>query len=86
MTNEGMFATSNPFVGRTEIRYTPKADETNVTFSAYDVLGHEVATMPAKMTNGAFTTTFDASSLASGTYTIVAHTSTGAHQIRVVAE
>jgi hypothetical protein len=84
--NVGMFATSNPFVGRTEIRYTPTTDESSVTFSAYDVLGHEVATLPAKMSNGAFTTSFDASNLAAGTYTVVAHTAKGAHQIRVVAK
>lgn len=86
MDKEGMFATVNPFVGQTEIRYTPKADEANVTFSAYDVLGNEVAKMPSKLTNGAFTSTFDASNLAAGTYTIVAHTATGAHQVRVVAK
>jgi thiol-disulfide isomerase/thioredoxin len=82
----GMFATANPFIGKTEIRYTPTGNEANVTFAAYDVLGNQVASMPSNFTNGAYTTTFDASNLAAGTYTVIARTATGAHQVRVVAK
>ena len=81
----GMTASPNPFNGISQIQYTAAPDELNVTFVAYDLLGRQVATLASNNEGGnVYSTSFDASRLAAGTYTIVAHSSKGTHEIRVV--
>ena len=81
----GITASPNPFSGISHIQYTAAQDELNVTFAAYDLLGRQVATLATSNEGGnVYSAAFDASKLADGTYTIVAHSSKGTHQIRVV--
>ena len=81
----GITASPNPFHGVSNIQFTAAADEQNVTFSAYDLLGHQIATLASHNVGGnVYSAAFDASKLADGTYVIVAHTSKGTHEIRVV--
>jgi len=77
-------ASPNPFNGSTKIEYTAAAGERNVTFSVVDVLGREVMQLAPTASNGAYSVSFDGSNLSAGTYVIVAHTSTGSHELRVV--
>jgi hypothetical protein len=84
-SSEGMTAMPNPFHGSTEVRYTAAQDERDVTFSAFDLLGREVSKLPAQNLGGnTYSATFNASELANGTYVIVAHSSKGTHDIRIV--
>ena len=84
-SSEGMTAMPNPFHGTTEVRYTAASDEHNVTFSAFDLLGHEVSKLPVENVSGTtYAATFNANDLANGTYVIVVHSSTGSHNLRVV--
>jgi hypothetical protein len=81
----GITASPNPFSGISRIQYTAAQDELNVTFAAYDLLGRQVAALVTNNEGGnVFSTSFDASKLAAGTYTIVAHSTKGTHEIRVV--
>jgi hypothetical protein len=81
----GLRAAPNPFHGATQISYSSSGGERDVTFTVFDVLGREVASPATREEgNGAFSASFDASALADGTYTIVAHSSRGTHEIRVV--
>ncbi len=81
----GMTASPNPFHGITQINYVASQGEQNVSFAAYDVLGREVSVLPAQSEgNNSYIATFDGSKLADGTYVIVAHSSKGTSQVRVV--
>jgi hypothetical protein len=61
----------NPFNPSTQIRFTITQPGTT-TLRVYDVMGREVATLVNEHLNsGAYTTTFDASHLSSGTYMYV---------------
>ena len=87
LSAQSLSASANPFHNATEITYTAAAGEHNVSFAAYDVLGREVAKLtPRVVGENTYSVTFDASTLAEGAYTILAHSSTGAKQVRVVSE
>ncbi|MDP4200532.1 MAG: hypothetical protein Q8922_07920 [Bacteroidota bacterium] len=77
-------AAPNPFHGITQIAYTPSKDEHDVSFSAYDLLGREVAKLSAKPTGASYEATFDANSLSAGSYVIVVHSSTGSRELKVL--
>ena len=83
-TATSITASPNPFHGVTEINYIASQDEQNVTFAVYDVLGRQVATLPAQNSGSSYIATFDGSDLANGTYVILAHSSKGTSQVRVV--
>ena len=84
-TGSDLTASSNPFQSITRVTYTAAAGERDVTLSAYDVLGREVAKLnPIAAGDNSFTASFDARNLADGTYTIVAHTTNGTKEIKVV--
>ena len=84
---DGMSAMPNPFRGTTEVRYTAASDERDITFSAFDLLGREVAKFPAQNVSGTTcAATFNANDLANGTYVIVVRSSKGSHYIRVVSQ
>jgi len=74
------------FHGSTQINYTATEGERNVSFAAYDLLGRQIANLPVSMNGSNFSTTFDASTLPAGTYTIVKHSSVGSKELRVVNE
>jgi hypothetical protein len=81
----GITASPNPFHGTTEINYVASQDEQNVTLAAYDVLGREVQSLLMQSAgNNSYNATFDGSQLPDGTYAIVAHSSKGTSQVRVV--
>ncbi len=82
-TGKDLTAMPNPFHGMTQVRYTA-ATAGNVTFSAVDLLGREIAQIPASQDGDAFVANFDASKLSAGTYVIMAHAADGVHQLRVV--
>jgi len=78
-------ASPNPFHGLTQIQYTAGAGEQGVSLAAYDLLGREVAKLTTQNAGGSlYTALFDGSKLANGTYIIVAHSSTGTHEVRVL--
>jgi hypothetical protein len=84
-SSTGITASPNPFHGISTIQYTASPDELNVTFSAYDLLGRQVAVLPTENQGGnVYSATFDASKLPDGTYVIEAHSAKGTHEIRVV--
>ncbi|SRR5579883_517006 len=81
----GITASPNPFHGMTTVQYVAANGETNVTFAAYDLLGREIAQLSTQNAGGnTYTASFDASKLAEGTYVIIAHSSKGSHEVRVV--
>jgi hypothetical protein len=81
----GLTASPNPFHGVTQINYVAQQDDQNVTLAAYDVLGREVELLPMQNAGkNSYNATFDGSSLPDGIYWIVAHSSTGTSQVRVV--
>jgi len=83
--SSGISASANPFHGTTQVTYVAEAGERDVTFSAFDVLGREVAKLtPRTVGENAYAVTLDGSTLADGTYTVVAHTTKGTHEVRVV--
>ncbi len=84
-TATGLVASANPFRGTTKVTYTTEAGERDVTFAAYDVLGREVSKpMYSLSGDNTYTASFDARKLGNGTYTIIARSSLGSKEIRVV--
>jgi hypothetical protein len=83
-TSTSFTASPNPFHGATKIEYTPAAGERDVTFSVVDLLGREVAKLVPTASTGGLSVTFDGSTVAAGTYVVVANSSTGSREIRVV--
>ena len=77
-------ASPNPFHGMTQIQYVAGQNEHGVSLEAYDVMGREVAKLATQNTGNNYTAFFDGSKLANGTYVIVAHSTTGTHEVRVV--
>ncbi len=77
-------ASPNPFHGMTEVQYTAAPGERNVTLAAYDLLGREVAKLPVTNSGNVYSANFDGSKLSNGTYVIIAHSSAGMHEVRVV--
>jgi hypothetical protein len=79
-------AAANPFHAATQISYVSAEGEHDVTFSAFDLLGREVAKLTPKVSGSTVTATFDANTLPAGTYVIVKHSSTGTQELRIVNE
>ncbi len=81
----GITASPNPFHGVTQINYVASQGEENVTLAAYDLLGRECALLPTHNAgDNSYIASFDGSKLADGTYVIVAHSSKGMSEVRVV--
>ncbi|HEY3876460.1 MAG TPA: Omp28-related outer membrane protein [Candidatus Kapabacteria bacterium] len=74
----------NPFHGTTQISYTAAQGEENVTLAAYDLLGREIMPLPTHLSGTTYVASFDGSAFADGTYVILAHSSTGTKEVRVV--
>ncbi len=83
-TASALSVSANPFQGSTVINYNALPTEHNVTFSVVDMLGREVANLTPSAFGNTYSVNFDASDLANGAYVIIAHSSEGTHQIRVV--
>jgi hypothetical protein len=79
-------ASPSLFHGSTDISYGALDGEHSVTFSAYDMLGREVAKLTPKISGSNYVMTFDATQLAAGSYVIVKRSSLGTAEVRVVNE
>ncbi len=80
----GLSVSANPIKNSTVINYNALPTERNVTFSVVDMLGRQVANLTPSSFGNTYSVNFDASDLANGAYVIIAHSSEGTHQIRVV--
>ncbi len=78
-------ATPNPFHSETEITYSGSTGDRDLSIAIYDLLGRKVAS-PAlrQLGDGSTAATFDARGMAAGTYTIIARSSQGTRELRVV--
>ncbi len=78
-------ASENPFYGTTDLYYPGAPDEREVSFTAFDVLGRQVATLVAhQLGDGSWSAFFNASELPDGMYTVVARSAKGTHEIRII--
>ena len=84
IAHSGITVSPNPFHGLTHVSYTAAPGEKDVTLAAYDLLGRQVVNLHAEGSGNTYTAAFDGSKLPEGTYIIMAHSSRGTQQIKVV--